>query len=115
VQRAFAASRSWRELAVVAEVAGRLVEGFVDLAFEDDGGALVVVDYKTDAVRSAAEVDAAAERYRVQIAAYAAALEAATGRPVSEGWRVFAGLDGVQERPVDLPSARAAMEAQLAG
>ena len=35
VRRALAAPRYWRELAVVAELDGRLVEGFIDLAFEE--------------------------------------------------------------------------------
>jgi ATP-dependent exoDNAse (exonuclease V) beta subunit len=92
-----------------------LVEGFVDLAFEDDEGRLVVVDYKTDAVSAADEVDAAVDRYQVQIGAYALALEAATGRAVVEGWLVFAGADGADERQVDLAGAKRAVEVALAG
>jgi len=107
VRRALAAPRYWRELAVVATVAGRLVEGYIDLAFEADDGRLVVVDYKTDAV-------VAPERYRLQIGAYAVALARATGRGVSEGWLVFAGLDGAEERAVeDLDAAVAEVEASV--
>ena len=109
VQRALAAPRHWRELAVMAPIGDRLVEGYIDLAFEADDGRLVVVDYKTDAV-------VAPERYRLQIGAYAAALARATGREVGEGWLVFAGLDGAEEHPVgDLAAAVAEVEALVAG
>ena len=54
---------------------GTLVEGVVDLAFEEDGR-WVAVDYKTDRELAGAE-----EHYRRQVAMYAAALEAATGMP----------------------------------
>ncbi len=105
--RAGSAPRSWRELAVVTEVDGRLVEGFVDLAFERDDGALVVVDYKTD-------LEVAPDRYRRQVAAYALALTRITGREVAEGWLVFARPDGAVEHQLpDLPAAVAEVEALL--
>jgi len=59
----------------VLEADGTLVEGQVDLAFEDDQG-WVVVDFKTDAFPGR-EVDA----YRRQVAVYVSALAVATGRP----------------------------------
>ena len=55
---------------------GHLVEGVVDLAFEERG-AWTVVDYKTD--RELATIGA--ERYRHQLALYSAAIRAATGAP----------------------------------
>jgi ATP-dependent exoDNAse (exonuclease V) beta subunit len=55
---------------------GELVEGVVDLAFEE-GRAWTVVDYKTD--REIAEEGE--EQYRRQIALYAAAIAEATGQP----------------------------------
>jgi ATP-dependent exoDNAse (exonuclease V) beta subunit len=54
---------------------GDLVEGVVDLAF-DDGQGFVVVDFKTDR-----ELDGALERYRRQVQIYAAAIAISTGRP----------------------------------
>jgi ATP-dependent exoDNAse (exonuclease V) beta subunit len=54
---------------------GTLVEGVVDLAFEEDGR-WVAVDYKTDRELADAE-----EPYRRQLALYASALAAATGQP----------------------------------
>jgi ATP-dependent exoDNAse (exonuclease V) beta subunit len=53
---------------------GTLVEGVVDLAFEEDG-AWTVVDYKTD--REIAE--RGEEQYRRQVALYASAIARATG------------------------------------
>jgi ATP-dependent exoDNAse (exonuclease V) beta subunit len=57
---------------------GTLVEGIVDLAFEEDG-AWTVVDYKTDReIATDGE-----EQYRRQLAAYALAISRATGTPAS--------------------------------
>jgi ATP-dependent helicase/nuclease subunit A len=55
---------------------GTLVEGVVDLAFEDKGR-WIVVDYKTD--REIAEDGE--DRYRRQISLYATAIARATGLP----------------------------------
>jgi ATP-dependent exoDNAse (exonuclease V) beta subunit len=55
---------------------GMLVEGVVDLAFED-GAAWVVVDYKTDREIAAG----GEEQYRRQVALYASAVAEATGAP----------------------------------
>ena len=67
----------------------------------------------TDAVSSPGDLDLVASGYRLQVSAYAAALSAATGREVAEGWLVFAGLDGAQERQVDLAAARDELPAAL--
>jgi ATP-dependent exoDNAse (exonuclease V) beta subunit len=57
---------------------GTLVEGVVDLAFEEQG-AWTVVDYKTDREIAAA----GEEQYRRQVALYAAAIARATGAAVT--------------------------------
>ena len=57
---------------------GVLVEGIVDLAFEE-GGAWMVIDYKTDRELSAA----GAEQYHRQVALYAYAIAQATGMPAT--------------------------------
>ena len=82
-----------REVYVAAPVGGRLLEGFVDLCF-DDGAGLVVVDYKTDAVDGDEDLERAYERYRLQAAAYALALAAATGRPVRRCVLLFLAASG---------------------
>jgi ATP-dependent helicase/nuclease subunit A len=98
-----AAGRLWREVPVVVPMGDRILEGFIDLLYERPGGELVVVDWKTDRGRSAAEVAAALDRYRLQGAGYAAAVEAATGRPVAEVRFVFcrAGGQPAVERTID--------------
>jgi ATP-dependent helicase/nuclease subunit A len=57
---------------------GTLVEGVVDLAFEENGE-WIVVDYKTDREIAAAGED----QYRRQVALYATAIARATGAPAS--------------------------------
>ena len=112
-----AARRCWREVPVVAPVGGRVLEGYVDLLYEDASGRLVVVDWKTDRARTDAEVDAALDRYRNQGAAYAVALEQATRRRVDEVVFVFCRRGPAVERTIaaaDLDQARAAVEAALA-
>ena len=112
VQAAVASGRYWRELYVGVEIGGMLVEGFIDLLYESRDG-LVVVDYKTDSVRDEAAIDAAMERYRLQGAAYALALERALQRPVAEA--VFVFTEPKTERAVsDLAGAKAEIEALLA-
>nr|MBQ6241998.1 UvrD-helicase domain-containing protein [Lachnospiraceae bacterium] len=59
-----------------------LVQGIIDLYFEEEGG-LVLVDYKTD--RRVTQ-DILRERHGAQMAWYARALRAAARREVSEVW-----------------------------
>lgn len=56
-----------------------LVQGIIDLYFEEDDG-LVLVDYKTDAANSSELL----KRYRVQLEYYTKALEQITGMKVKE-------------------------------
>ena len=83
VRRAVASKRWWREVWVAAPVGDGTLEGFIDLLFEEEG-ALVVVDYKTDALRTQEEVQRAMQRYRLQGGAYSLALARAVGREVKE-------------------------------
>lgn len=57
-----------------------LVQGIIDVYFEEEDG-LVVLDYKTDRVRSAGEL---CEKYHAQLDYYAQALTQLTGRTVKE-------------------------------
>lgn len=60
----------------------QLVQGVIDLYFEEEDG-LVIVDYKTDRVkRGAAGEEQLRERYMVQLDYYAKALEQLTGKKV---------------------------------
>jgi ATP-dependent exoDNAse (exonuclease V) beta subunit len=96
VRRA-AGTRHYKELYVampLGEGEG-VFEGFVDLVVDEPDG-LVVVDYKTDRVSGVMAADVAG-RHRLQVAAYANALEAATGRPVSRCVLVFVADDELAE------------------
>ncbi len=86
VQRAAACPR-WREMYVAVPFDGITLEGYVDLVFRDDDG-LVVVDYKTDAVDAETRVGRVAH-YRIQAAAYALAIAAATGERVARAVLCF--------------------------
>lgn len=82
VKRAVSSGHLWREVPVAAPLEGGIVEGFIDLLFEEDDG-LVIVDYKTDALGVDQTADAA-NRYRIQGGAYALALQKVTGKHVKE-------------------------------
>jgi ATP-dependent exoDNAse (exonuclease V) beta subunit len=112
VVEARGAARRWREVYVASPVGGRghLVEGYVDLLFEDARGHLVVVDYKTDA-----DLDHALERYRLQAATYALALQTASQRPVARAVFVQCHPDGAVERVVDDLAGAVADVERLAG
>ena len=92
VQAAAASTRFWREVPFVlsrttgaADVnIGALVNGRVDLVYEEDGE-LIVVDYKTDKnVTKETAKKHALEHHSGQAEAYLDALAAATGLPVRE-------------------------------
>ena len=68
-----------------------LLQGVVDCFLEEPDG-LVVIDYKTDRLKSRAEAEKRAALYRGQLAAYASALERITGRPVKESVLYFLSL-----------------------
>jgi ATP-dependent helicase/nuclease subunit A len=83
VVRHAATRRHWRETYVGAPGPdGVLVEGIVDLLYEEDDKTLVVVDYKTDVVRPDTLDDKVAF-YAPQLGAYREMLTAATGRQVT--------------------------------
>lgn len=59
-----------------------LVQGIIDAYFEEENE-LVVLDYKTDKVRTPEELT---EKYHMQLTYYARALEQLTGKKVKEKW-----------------------------
>ena len=70
LRRAAASVRSLREAPFVLKLDdGRLIEGVIDLMFEEDQH-WIVVDFKTDA-----DFDLFAEHYRGQVAWYVHAIE----------------------------------------
>jgi ATP-dependent helicase/nuclease subunit A len=105
VKRALLSPQMMRELPLRVGIGEGAIEGIVDLCyFEEDG--LVLVDYKTDALGSAADLASAGARYHLQIGAYALALERATGMAVRRAVLIFlAGESGALEYEVpDLPT-----------
>ena len=81
------------------------VWGYVDAVFVNPDGTLTLVDFKTDTlITSPIEL---ARRYQPQMSAYVAALQQATGMPVSEAWLSVAQPDGdaAVEIEVDIVAA----------
>ncbi len=93
---------AFREMYVAAPVGDRVLEGYIDLLVRTPGG-LVVVDYKTDPVGDGDDValDRRVDAYRLQLGAYALAVEIATGEAVVAGVLVFARAEGVIERRIE--------------
>jgi ATP-dependent helicase/nuclease subunit A len=96
----------WREIYVAAPAGHHLVEGYVDLLYRTADG-FVVVDYKTDAASTDAQRRQRAASYRLQLATYAHAIEAATGIPVLRGVLCFLDAGGAHE--VEVEDLRAAV------
>ena len=86
----------------------------VDRVDRTDCGGLVVVDYKTDHAADETALDEKLQRYRLQGAAYAAAVEAATGERVSRCVFIFCSPVQARQRDVaDLADAVADVRARL--
>jgi ATP-dependent exoDNAse (exonuclease V) beta subunit len=97
-RRAARATRVEREFDFLMVVEDLVVRGQVDLWFEE-GGELVLVDYKTDDVK-AAEVPDRARDYALQLRLYATAVERIAGRAPDRAYLHFLRPDRVVE--VDL-------------
>ncbi len=72
-----------KEVFASAKMEGVLLEGIIDLLYEDSDG-LHVIDYKTNSDASPSGRAKAMEDYRLQGGAYALMLEATTGRRVAD-------------------------------
>ena len=92
------ASRVEREFDFLMAVEDLVIRGQVDLWFEE-GGELVIADYKTDSV-TAAEAHRRARDHALQLRLYALALERFTGRAPDRAWLYFLRPNTVVE--VDL-------------
>jgi ATP-dependent helicase/nuclease subunit A len=90
IDRARRASRAWRELSLWFPDGAYLVEGIVDLVFEEDGQ-LVVVDYKSDAITTEQAL-AQAAHHAPQLQLYGRGLAQAAGLPVRERLVLFTAL-----------------------
>jgi ATP-dependent helicase/nuclease subunit A len=74
----------WRELFVAAPIGDRVLEGYIDLLVRTPDG-LVIVDYKTDHWSGPVQTSERVGRYRLQLAAYAAALASALDEAIIGG------------------------------
>jgi ATP-dependent helicase/nuclease subunit A len=90
LRRAGRASRVWREMRLWFPDGENLVEGVIDLVFEEDGQ-LVIVDYKTDAVAEEQAV-AQAAHHAPQLQLYGRGLAQAAGQPVRERLVLFTAI-----------------------
>jgi ATP-dependent helicase/nuclease subunit A len=107
-----AARPHWRESYAATVIGDTVLEGVLDLLFRDDDG-LVIVDYKTDAVPFSAS-SARVGFYRPQLAAYAAAIEAAVGETVARCALLFLSPTGAQAWEVpEIPAAVTAIRASV--
>ena len=100
-----ATRRHWKEVPIIAEIGGRTVEGIIDLIIDTDDG-LVIVDYKTDSTRSAADIETKVRHYTPQIRAYAQALALATGQKIATPQILFCQPAGITAVHVPLVRAR---------
>lgn len=96
-----AAQRNWREVYVGVPDGDRVLEGFIDLLYEDGAG-VAIVDYKTDSWKNVSDLDAKVDRYRGQMRAYAQAVRESVGRPVVSAVLLFLGKGGAVARTVEL-------------
>jgi ATP-dependent helicase/nuclease subunit A len=90
LERASRAPRAWRELGLWFPEGAHLVEGIVDLVFEEDGQ-LVVVDYKSDAIAEDQAV-AQAAHHAPQLQLYGRGVARALGQTVRERLVLFTAI-----------------------
>ena len=108
VRRAVSSGRYWREAHIAAPIGDGVLEGFIDLLFEEDGE-LVIVDYKTDAIDEDSAAYIANDRYSRQAGSYALITEQVTGKRVKDV--VFLFLRPKAEEPMkNLEALKAAAE-----
>ena len=116
VAAALRAPRLWPEIPVSAPIdtpqGPVVIEGIIDLLYQDDAGQLVILDYKSDDITEA-DLETRLPHYRQQGAAYAAAVARATGKTVRAVRFLFVRLDTVRSVP-NLPDHIARLPDQIA-
>ena len=100
IQRA-AQARHWREVYVGIPDGDRVLEGFIDLLFEDADG-ISIVDFKTDSWSDESQIDAKVDRYRGQMLAYSRAVRESIGKPLTSATLLFLSRHGAVARTVEL-------------
>ncbi len=92
-RRLLDATRASRHLAALADHDVVVIEGTADFVAAA-GGALKLIDYKTDPWRAPGDIDTLAARYRAQVQAYRLVLRAVHPELEPEAWLLFAGGAG---------------------
>jgi ATP-dependent exoDNAse (exonuclease V) beta subunit len=108
-QRAARATRVEREFDFLFYFEDVVLRGQIDLWFEE-GGELIVVDYKTDRVSDDRE---SSEAYALQLQIYALSLERYAGRAADRAVLYYLRPDKMIDVPIDPGAARAAVLAFL--
>ena len=107
VNAAFRAPRLWSEIPVAGQIETDrgpvVIEGIIDLLYQDRDGKLVIVDHKSDYVPNSAALSAKMDLYKWQGAAYASAVGEATGMEVKDVQLLFVRLGETRSVP-DLDS-----------
>ena len=103
VDAAFRAPRLWSEIPVAGQIETDrgpvVIEGIIDLLYQDRDGKLVIVDHKSDYVPSARDLSAKMDLYRWQGAAYASAVREATGMEVKDVQLLFVRANEARSVP----------------
>jgi ATP-dependent helicase/nuclease subunit A len=82
IKRILASDRYYKEVPFAFDENGTIVEGKIDVLFEEKGE-ITVVDFKTDRVTTS-ELKERTEHYRPQVETYRQAIAATCGRPPKE-------------------------------
>jgi ATP-dependent helicase/nuclease subunit A len=94
VKRIVKSKAMYRETPFVLKLEGQLVQGVIDLYFEEDDG-LILVDYKTDRLNGRTVLDFT-DKYAPQLEIYEKALVKLTGKKVKEKYIYFIDQNKVQ-------------------
>ena len=113
VRTVVAGAEHWRELFVAAPIGDRVLEGYVDLLVRTTDG-LMIVDYKTDQWSGPVQSAERVGRYRLQLAAYGAALHTALDEPIVGGILVRCSPKGTADQITIDDWAGALAEVRLA-
>jgi len=104
IERVRSASRVEREYSFFLDVGGTMVQGVIDLVFEDAQSRGVVVDYKSNDLAGPGRVETLTELYRPQIELYALAAKRAGLVEPNEGTLYF--LNRAQSVPLPVDAER---------
>jgi ATP-dependent helicase/nuclease subunit A len=104
IDRVRDARRVEREYPFFLDLGGTMVQGVIDLVFEDADGRGVVVDYKSNDLKASGRIATLTELYRPQIELYALAAERAGLIEPNEGTLYF--LNGSRSVPLPVDTER---------